>query len=220
MANRPFLGDTTASQENCQLVKSNAKTGCSFVIIRIMSGHSKWSNIKNKKNGQDEIKGKIFSQFSRQIRAVVKAGKSGDPNLNAGLRMVLDKARAANMPKDKIQRAIDVALGKTGENQVREIVYEAFAPGGVALMIVALTDNNNRTAGELRTLLNKHNGSLAGPGSAAYMFERDQEGGFLAKIKIKLDDSQTTKVLELVNLLRDNEDVEDIFVAADLPEEE
>ncbi len=185
-----------------------------------MSGHSKWSNIKNKKNGQDEIKGKIFSQFSRQIRAVVKAGKSGDPNLNAGLRMVLDKARAANMPKDKIQRAIDVALGKTGENQVREIVYEAFAPGGVALMIVALTDNNNRTAGELRTLLNKHNGSLAGPGSAAYMFERDQEGGFLAKIKIKLDDSQTTKVLELVNLLRDNEDVEDIFVAADLPEEE
>lgn len=191
----------------------------SFVIIVNMSGHSKWSNIKNKKNAQDQIKGKIFSQFSRQIRAAVKEGKSGDPSLNASLRVILDKARSANMPKDKIQRAIDVALGKTGANQVQEIVYEAFAPGGVALMIIALTDNNNRTAGELRTLLSKHGGSLAGPGSAAYMFERDHEGGFTAKIKIKLADDQMAKVLELVDLLRENEDIEDVFVATDLPEE-
>lgn len=184
-----------------------------------MSGHSKWSNIKNKKNAQDQIRGKIFSQFSRQIRAAVKEGGSGDPNLNASLRVILDKARSANMPKDKIQRAIDVALGKTGTNQVQEIVYEAFAPGGVALMIVALTDNNNRTASELRTLLSKQDGSLAGPGSAAYMFERDHEGGFAAKIKIKLDENQIAKVLELVDLLRENEDIEDVFVATDLPEE-
>jgi YebC/PmpR family DNA-binding regulatory protein len=184
-----------------------------------MSGHSKWNNIKNRKNAQDQMKGKIFSQFSRQIRAAVKAGKSGDPSLNANLRLILEKARSVNMPKDKIQRAIDVALGKTGVNQVREIVYEAFAPGGVALMIVALSDNNNRTAGELRTLLSKHNSSLAGPGSAAYMFERDQEGGFTAKIKIELDEKQTRETLELVDLLMENEDVEDVFVAADLPEE-
>jgi YebC/PmpR family DNA-binding regulatory protein len=184
-----------------------------------MSGHSKWSNIKNKKNAQDQIRGKIFSQFSRQIRAAVKEGNSGDPNLNAGLRVILDKARSANMPKEKIQRSIDVALGKTGANQVQEIVYEAFAPGGVALMIVALTDNNNRTASELRTMLSKHGGSLAGPGSAAYMFERDKEGGFTAKIKINLDEDQIRKVLELVDLLRENEDIEDVFVATDLPEE-
>jgi YebC/PmpR family DNA-binding regulatory protein len=184
-----------------------------------MSGHSKWSNIKNKKNAQDQMRAKIFSQFSRQIRSAVKAGKSGDPNLNSALRVILDKARSANMPKDKIQRSIDVALGKGGENQVQEIVYEAFAPGGVALMIVALTDNNNRTASELRTLLSRHNGSLAGPGSAAYMFERDQEGGFSATIKIDLADEQLAKVLDLLDLLRDNDDVEDVFVAADLPEE-
>lgn len=184
-----------------------------------MSGHSKWNNIKNRKNAQDQMKGKVFSQFSRQIRAAVKSGKSGDPGSNASLRLVLDKARSANMPKDKIQKAIDVALGKTGENQVQEIVYEAFAPGGVALMIVALTNNNNRTAGELRTLLTKHHGSLAGPGSASYMFERDNEGGFSATIKIELNEEQLLSVMELVDLLRENEDVEDVFVAADLPEE-
>jgi len=219
MANRPFLGDVTACQKNCQLTKIKCLGLRKLCYNSNMSGHSKWSNIKNKKNAQDEIRGKIFSQFSRQIRAAVKSGRSGDPNLNAGLRMILDKARSANMPKDKIQRAIDVALGKTGANQVQEIVYEAFAPGGVALMIVALTNNNNRTAGELRTLLSKHNGSLAGPGSAGYMFERDHEGGFEAKIKIKLDEDQLAKVFELVDLLRENEDIEDVFVAADLPEE-
>lgn len=185
-----------------------------------MSGHSKWSNIKNRKSAQDQVRGVIFSQFSRQIRAVVKAGGSGDPGVNANLRLILDKARLANMPKEKIQRAIDVALGKSGENQVKEIVYEAFAPGGVALMIVALTNNNNRTASELRTLLSKHAGSLAGPGSASYMFERDQEGGFQAKIKLDLSEEQVTKVLELVDQLRENEDVEDVFVAADLPKED
>lgn len=185
-----------------------------------MSGHSKWSNIKNRKDAQDKLKGKVFSQFSRQIRAAVKSSGSGDPNLNANLRLILDKARLANMPKDKIQRAIDVALGKTGTSQLKEIVYEAFAPGGVAMMIVALTDNNNRTASELRTLLSKHGGSLAGPGSAAYMFERDSEGGFTTKIKIELDEEQVSSILELVDLLRQNEDVEDVFVAADLPEED
>jgi YebC/PmpR family DNA-binding regulatory protein len=185
-----------------------------------MSGHSKWNNIKNRKDAQDKLKGKVFSQFSRQIRAAVKSGESGDPNLNSSLRLILDKARIANMPKDKIQRAIDVALGKIDGNQVKEIVYEAFASGGVALMIVALTDNNNRTAGELRTLLSKQGGSLAGPGSAAYMFERDSEGGFTAKIKIELDKEQRSSILELLELLRQNEDVEDVFVAADLPEED
>ncbi|GEM_PF-300611 len=184
-----------------------------------VSGHSKWSNIKNRKSAQDQVRGVVFSQFSRQIRAVVKAGGSGDPSVNANLRLILDKARLANMPKEKIQRAIDVALGKAGENQVKEIVYEAFAPGGVALMIVALTNNNNRTASELRTLLSKHAGSLAGPGSASYMFERDQEGGFKAKIKVDLSEEQLLKVLELVEQLRANEDVEDVFVAADLPKE-
>lgn len=184
-----------------------------------MSGHSKWNNIKNRKGAQDAAKGKIFSQLSRQIRSVVQSGGSGDPNSNSSLRLVLDKARAANMPKDKVQKAIDTALGNNGGKQIQEIVYEAFAPGGVAMMIVALTDNNNRTAGELRTLLGKHGGSLAGPGSAAYMFTR-HEAGFTPTMKIELEESQLSAVLDLVDLLRDNEDVEDVFVATDLPEDE
>ena len=183
-----------------------------------MSGHSKWNNIKNRKGAQDTARGRVFSQLSRQIRAAVKEGKSGDPNHNSSLRLILDKARAANMPKDKIQKAINVALGNTGSEQIQEIVYEAFGPGGVAMMIVALTDNNNRTASELRTLLGKNAGTLAGPGSAAYMFQRDQEGGFVTTMPLTIADTDRQALTNLVDLLRDNEDVEDVFVATNLDE--
>ena len=184
-----------------------------------MSGHSKWNNIKNRKGAQDAVKGKVFSQISRLIRAAVKEGKSGDPDNNASLRLILEKARAANMPKDKIKKAIDVALGNSAGNNIQEIVYEGFAPGGVAMMITTLTDNNNRTAGDIRTLLNKNGGSLGSPGSASYMFERDHEGGFKATMKLDLDEAQQQAVLALLDLLRENDDVEDVFVATDLPEE-
>ena len=185
-----------------------------------MSGHSKWNNIKNRKGAQDIKRGKIFSQLSRQIRAAVKSGGSGDANSNPGLRLVLDKARSANMPKEKVEKAINVALGNAGGVNVQEVVYEGFAAGGVAMMIVALTDNTNRTGGEIRNILSKNGGSLGSPGCAQYMFERDDEGGFIATIKINLDEEQQQVLLDLIDKLRENDDVEDIFVATDLPQEE
>ena len=185
-----------------------------------MSGHSKWNNIKNRKGAQDAKKGKIFSQLSRQIREAVKQGGSGDPKTNASLRLILDKARAANMPKDKVQRSIDVALGNGTAANVKEVVYEGFAPGGVAMMIVALTDNANRTSSELRNILSKAGGSLGGPGSAQYMFQRAEDGSFTATMKIDLSEDQIGPIVELIDTLGENEDVEEVFIATDLPDEE
>lgn len=181
-----------------------------------MAGHSKWHNIKNRKGAQDKLKSKTFSQLSRLIRAATRQGGSGDPKSNSSLRLVLDKARLANMPKDKVQKAIDVALGNTGGKQIQEIVYEAFGPGGIGLLIVALTDNVNRTSAELRFVLNKYAGSLGGPGSVKYMFQRGSEGEFVATMKFEPSAEDAPKLLELIDQLRENEDVEDVFAACDI----
>ena len=185
-----------------------------------MSGHSKWNNIKNRKGAQDQKKGKVFSQLSRQIREAVKQGNSGDPKNNPSLRLVLDKARAANMPKEKVQRSIDVALGNGTAANVKEVIYEGFAPGGVAMMIVAFTDNANRTSSEIRNILSKAGGSLGGPGSAQYMFQRAEDGSFMATMKIDLSEDQIGPIIELIDTLGENEDVEEVFVATDLPDED
>lgn len=184
-----------------------------------MSGHSKWNNIKNRKGAQDKLKSKSFSQLSRLIRAATIQGASGDPKSNSTLRLVLEKARVANMPKEKVQRAINAALGKGGSNQIQEIVYEGFGPGGVGMMIVALTDNLNRSSSEIRFLLSKFGGSLGSPGSVRYMFTRNQEGEFIATMKFPVSEEDTNKLMELVDNLRDNEDVEDVFLACELLEE-
>jgi YebC/PmpR family DNA-binding regulatory protein len=181
-----------------------------------MSGHSKWNNIKNRKGAQDKLKSKAFSQLSRLIRAAARSGNSGDPKSNPSLRLVLDKARLANMPKDKVQKAIDVGLGKTDGKQIQEIVYEAFGPGGVGMMIVALTDNVNRSSAEIRFILSKAGGSLGSPGSAKYMFSRNEEGEFVATMKLDCSGEDQARLLELMDNLREFEDVEDVFVACDL----
>ncbi|MBU1034047.1 YebC/PmpR family DNA-binding transcriptional regulator [Patescibacteria group bacterium] len=185
-----------------------------------MSGHSKWNNIKNRKGAQDKAKSKIFSQLSRLIRAATKQANSGDPKSNPSLRLILDKARMANMPNAKVQKAIDVALGKGNASQIQEIVYEGFGPGGVGMMIVALTDNLNRSSSEIRFALSKAGGSLGSPGSARYMFERNQEGEFIPTMKIPVSKEDLVKLMELADNLRDNEDVEDVFLACDILEEE
>lgn len=179
-----------------------------------MAGHSKWHNIKNRKGAQDKLKSKVFSQLSRLIRAAAKQGNSGDPKSNPALRLVLDKARLANMPKDKVQKAIDVAMGKGSANQIQEIVYEAFGPAGVGLMIVSLTDNVNRSSAEIRFVLNKFGGSLGSPGSVRYMFNRNQDGEFVATMTFPISDEDREKLEELVENLVDLEDVEDVFYAA------
>lgn len=190
-----------------------------WFIISPMSGHSKWNNIKNRKGTQDKLKSKNFSQLSRLIRVATRQGSSGDPKSNSSLRLVLDKARAANMPKEKVQRAIDAALGKGNANQIQEIVYEGFGPGGVGMMIVALTDNLNRSSSEIRFLLSKFGGSLGSPGSVRYMFTRSPEGEFIANMKFPVSAEDANKLMELVDNLRDNEDVEDVFLACELSED-
>ena len=135
-----------------------------------MSGHSKWHNIQGRKNAQDAKRGKIFQKISRDLYQAAKAGDP-DPANNPQLRLVMDKARAANMPKQNIQRAIDKATGAGGAN-FEEITYEGYGPGGVAVMVSCLTDNKNRTASAIRSAFTHSGGSLGANGSVSYMFNR------------------------------------------------
>lgn len=181
--------------------------------INPMSGHSKWSTIKNKKGIADIKKGKVFSELSKQIRMTVKEGKSGDPKFNSSLRLVLEKARAANMPKENIQRAIERGLGKGKAGEIHEVVYEGYGPGGAGIIVVAQTDNNQRTAGEVRFLFSRAGGSLGGPGSAMFLFQREGED-YTVKLPIQIDDREMQETLQnLLDDLRSNDDVEDVFCA-------
>jgi len=185
-----------------------------------MSGHSKWSNIKNKKGAADVKRGKVFSQLSKNIRIAVREGKSGDPRFNASLRLMVDKAHASNMPQENIQRAIDRGLGKGKSGLIEEIVYEGYATGGVGLIILAHTDNHQRSAAEVRSILSKAGGALGGPNSVKFMFDRNGEE-FISTIPMQLEDSvQIEKLEELMDTLRGNEDVEDVFTNAIWEEKE
>ncbi len=175
-----------------------------------MSGHSKWNNIKNKKAHEDALKGKVFGQVGRQIRVAVKEGKNGDPASNPSLRLALEKAKAVNMPKANIDRAIEKGLGKSkAGNLIEEVVYEGYGPNGVGMMIYAVTDNRNRTGAEIRGLLERAGGSLGGPGSASYLFEVEPSTQEVkTKIPLPSDDKTKEAVGELVDTLEENEDVE------------
>jgi YebC/PmpR family DNA-binding regulatory protein len=134
-----------------------------------MSGHSKWATIKHKKGALDAKRGKIFSKIAKEITVTAKHG-GGDPNMNPRLRTILDKARAVNMPSDNIERAIKRGTGEIEGVTYEEITYEAFAHGGVALIIDVLTDNKNRAAGDVRSILTKHGAKLAAVGAVKQHF--------------------------------------------------
>ncbi|NTU70123.1 YebC/PmpR family DNA-binding transcriptional regulator [bacterium] len=134
-----------------------------------MSGHSKWSTIKRKKGALDAKRGQAFSKLSRMVTIAAKEGGL-DPEMNFKLRLAIDKAKEMNMPLANIDRAIQGA-NKDGAN-IEEILYEAYGPSGVALLINAVTDNKNRSASDIKAVLNKYNGSLGSPGSVAWMFEQ------------------------------------------------
>lgn len=182
-----------------------------------MAGHSKWANIKHRKGAQDKKRAKLFGQLSRQVRAAVKEGKSGDPDQNPTLRTILDKAREANMPKENIQRAIDRGLGKSKTSSVQEMVYEAFGPGGIGLLITVVTDNVNRMSTELKYALSQYDGNLGAPGSVMYMFSRadnEVEEGYVCITPIPVEDeAQQQQLQDLMDAIRDNEDVEEVFCA-------
>lgn len=136
-----------------------------------MAGHSKWANIQHRKGRVDAARGKMWSKLSKGIIVAAKTG-GGDPAANIRLRKAIDDAKAVSMPKDNIERAIKRGTGELEGDAVEEILYEGYGPGGVAVMCLALTDNRNRTAPELRTMFGKHGGELGKTGCVSYLFER------------------------------------------------
>jgi YebC/PmpR family DNA-binding regulatory protein len=136
-----------------------------------MSGHSKWHTIKHKKGAADAKRGKIFTRLIKELTVAARSG-GGDPDMNPRLRTIITEAKANNMPRENIERAIRRGTGEEPGVSYEEIMYEGYGPGGVALMIQTLTDNKNRTVGEIRHLLGKYNGNLAAENSVAWMFSR------------------------------------------------
>jgi len=137
-----------------------------------MAGHSHWAQIKRKKAAQDAKRGQLFTKLIREIIIAVRTGGSGDPDLNPRLRSAIQAARAANMPKENIERAIKKALGLEEGTHFEEAVFEGYGPGGVAILINTITDNRRRTVSELRHLFSKYGGNLAEPGAVAWIFEK------------------------------------------------
>ena len=136
-----------------------------------MSGHSKWATIKHAKGAADAKRGQLFTKFIKEISIAAKMG-GGDPAGNPRLRTAILKARAANMPKDNIERAIKKGTGELGAVNYEELLYEGYGPGGVAVLVEVLTDNKNRTAASVRNIFTKSGGNLGATGSVAYMFNR------------------------------------------------
>jgi YebC/PmpR family DNA-binding regulatory protein len=136
-----------------------------------MAGHSKWANIQHRKKAVDAKRGKIFTQINRVLSVAAREG-GGDPDSNPALRLAIEKANAANMPKDNIERAIKKATGDLDGVTYEELKYEGYAPGGVAVMVECLTDNRNRTVAEVRHAFTKYGGNLGTDGSVAYLFSK------------------------------------------------
>jgi len=135
-----------------------------------MAGHSKWANIKHRKERQDKKKGKVWSKCSRAIIAAARAG-GPDPETNLALRYAIDEAKYENMPKDTIQRAVDKGAGAGAGDSYEEVPYEGYGPNGVAILVDALTDNRTRTVGEVRHIFSKHGGNLGNTGCVSFIFQ-------------------------------------------------
>ena len=136
-----------------------------------MSGHSHWATIKRGKEAEDKKRGQIFSKLARMISVAVREG-GGDPETNSKLRIAIEKAKALNMPKDNIERSIKKGAGELEGEKMEEVIFEAFGPEGIAIIIEGITDNKNRTLGEIKQILNQNKGKLAGEGSVKWLFKR------------------------------------------------
>lgn len=170
-----------------------------------MSGHSKWSTIKHQKASEDSKRSAVFTKIAKKIRIAVQKGGSGDANANPFLRALVEEARSVNMPMENVKRAIDKALGGADGEVAEEIVYEAYGPGGVGIMITVITDNRNRTAGEIKNVLEKHSAKLGGPGSVSYM------KSISPLPSVSLIDSERKMFDELYGLLTDMDDVVEVW---------
>ena len=242
-----------------------------------MSGHSKWANIRLRKGAQDAKRGKLFTKAAKEVMLAAKSG-GGDPASNARLRTAITAAKAVNLPKDKIETAIKKGTGELTAEVLDEITYEGYGPGGVALVIEAVTDNKNRTVAEVRHILAKHGGQLGETGSVGWIFDKKGIFSFpksavtedrlmevgleagvedvvddddywevrtapadfeaaqaafeasglsfesakidmIAKTTVPLDDEAGRKIVKMVDLLEDNDDVQNVYVNADFPDD-
>ena len=172
-----------------------------------MSGHSKWNNIKNKKEKSDAQRGKIFTKLGREILVAVKEG-GPDPAGNSKLRDVIAKCKANNMPNDNIERSIKKAAGDGNTANYEEITYEGYGPNGVAVMIETMTDNRNRTAGDVRHILDKFGGNLGTNGSVSWMFDKK---GVIVIEKSSTKISEDDLMLEVIEAGAENFESEDEF---------
>ena len=167
-----------------------------------MAGHSKWANIQHRKNAQDAKRGKIFTKLIRELTVAARAG-GPDPVSNSRLRLAMDRALDANMPKDTLERAIKRGSGTDQEGQYENVRYEGYGPGGVAVIVECLTDNRTRTVGEVRHAFTKHGGNLGTDGSVAFLFTRrgallfapgsDEERIMEVALEAGADDVQTAE---------------------------
>jgi YebC/PmpR family DNA-binding regulatory protein len=242
-----------------------------------MSGHSKWATIKHKKGAADKARGKLFNKLARQLEVAARAG-GGDADANPTLRTAVQKAKAAQMTNDAIDRAIKRGTGEGDTGTYESIMYEAYAPGGVAVLIDVLTDNRNRTGSEIRGVFTRHGGSLAEPGAVSWQFARrgivmvdgsaSEDDLMMAALDAGADDvaddggtwrvttdpsltfdvrdaleaagfavesadspmvsdtlvpittvEEAKKVLRVVELIEDNDDVQDVYANFDIPED-
>jgi YebC/PmpR family DNA-binding regulatory protein len=176
-----------------------------------MSGHSKWSKVKRYKGALDEKRGKIFSRLSKEIQLAAKSG--GDPDSNARLRTILLKAKEVSMPTDTIKRAIGKGTGAEAAAALEEVVYEGYAPAGVAVLVEAVTDNRNRTAADIRSIFTKNGGNMAESGSVSFLF--DKKGQILVKKEAISEDDLMGLALDAgaEDLKSDKSDVYEILTS-------
>lgn len=176
-----------------------------------MSGHNKWSKVKNKKAVTDARKSKIFSKHARLI-ALESKKANGDKNAPS-LRAAIEKAKRDSMPSDNIDRAVTRGAGGEG-GEMEEVIYETYGPGGVAIVITCLTDNRNRTGPEVKHLLSKHNCELGAQGSALWGFEL-KEGEYTATVPVPVSESDGEKLGNLIDALEELDDVQDVYTNAE-----
>ncbi|MBI2099326.1 YebC/PmpR family DNA-binding transcriptional regulator [Candidatus Uhrbacteria bacterium] len=182
-----------------------------------MSRHSKWSKIKRQKGMADVAKGKVFTKLGKAITITARE-RGGDPGTNFGLRLAIDKAREANMPKDNIEKAIARGTGVGADvSMIEEVVYEGYLPGGAALMVSALTDSRNRTTSNIKHVLSKYGGNLGGMGSVSWMFEK--KGVIKIKLESIANKGKETAEFELIDAGADDIKEEDgavvVYIGAD-----
>lgn len=178
-----------------------------------MSGHNKWSKIKHKKAVTDAAKSKVFSKHSALI--AMESRKAGGDINSPGLATAIVRAKKDSMPKDNIDRAVSKGAGSGGE-AFEEVVFEAFGPGGTAMIVTAITDNNNRTSQEVRHVFTKKGLQMGTPGTASWAFTKTSEG-YIPNNPMELSEADGEKLAELIEALEEQADVQDIYTTADSP---